>query len=180
MGGGSISYNERALSELELILKFPELGLIPHPPLSTFFRFPGNGIPSTVRCDARIPSSTLRPSACGFRFAKRTITPHNHSDGIDPMSWMKIMLGPSQQRGGNSACATHRPDTHTQSCIVEAIPLTLMRNCGGRNALISPENVTSSYLKLEFGATTGKCLIRHRDGRASRNATPVIEGRGVD
>jgi len=40
--------------------------------------------------------------------------------------------------------------------------------------------VTSSYLSLEFGATAFKCLIRGRDGRASQNATPVIEGRGVD
>ncbi|KAI0247197.1 hypothetical protein BJV78DRAFT_952444 [Lactifluus subvellereus] len=117
MGGGLVLYNERALN---------------------FFRFPSNGIPSTVRCDARMPSSALRPSACGFRFAKRTIIHHNHSYDIGPISWMKIMSGPSQQRGGNSAGillmntdlmglssssrsralkATQEPDTHTQkSC----------------------------------------------------------------
>jgi len=105
MGGGSISYNERALSEFELILKFPGVEAYFAFPTIHIFRFPGNSIPSTVRCDARMPSSELRPSACGFRFAKRTTTHHSRSYDIDPMD--EDHVGASQ-RGGNSASVRGR------------------------------------------------------------------------
>ena len=93
---------------------------------------------------------------------------------------------------------SHRPDMHTQSCIVGAIPLMFVRNCGGGpqdilevgDSYLStfgrtqrsnfPEKVTSSYLSLEFGATAGKCLIRDRDGQALPNPTSVIEVRGLE
>ncbi|KAI0247220.1 hypothetical protein BJV78DRAFT_1157347 [Lactifluus subvellereus] len=183
MGGGSISYNERALSELEVIPKSPELRLIPHSPPSRFFRFPGNGIPST----------RVAPICVWLSHREAH---NNHSYDIDPISWMKIMSGPSQQRGGNSAgillmdtdlmglsspSRSRAFDGHPQTRHAHSKLYSRGNTSDARrNVLISPEKVTSSYLGHDFGATAAKCLIRDRDGWASRNATLVIGVRGLE
>jgi hypothetical protein len=62
-------------------------GFIPHFPSSEFLWFLSYCVPSTVRrhCDMRVPSGSIYPFACGFRFAGRT----GHCDGLsekDPMN----------------------------------------------------------------------------------------------
>ena len=89
------------LSELELMSysNSLELSLIPH------------SQSSTIHCDARMPSGALRPSAWGFRLAKRTIAHHNHWHDIDPIR-MKITSGSSQQPGDNPAGVRGRFPLH--------------------------------------------------------------------
>jgi hypothetical protein len=79
------------------------LGLSRTSPSSEFLWLFSHCVPSTVRrrCDMRVPSASIRPFACGFRFAQRT----GHCDGLcgkGPMMEWEII--PLQREGNLELC----------------------------------------------------------------------------